>query len=282
MDGARSPSPPLDAVVGSVPHESGTDSATLTAEPLQRLDSFSYVPQATSSGVAAVVDTPVAVISPIDAVVAVTAMATWTEAPPEQNDSRATPSAATEASGDAAAPPQRRSGRSSTPLIREYPIAGSQCALFEAFVVVGVGRDAPASDTPQDAEILYCFPSSYDCAANKAKLSNAAKFALAEQVRVRGVARSYSNSALNKLMHGSDHAFARRHVFCFNNPDGTYEWGACLIKDELLSMPASFLGLVAPLLSVHQAATADNTPRAAERVCFVDVLVLCGLNFVRR
>ena len=124
-----------------------------------------------------------------------------------------------------------------------FPPSHYDGGLFESFLVVGVPRKAAESDPHKvyDPEILYSFPPS-DNASQNTILQSAAKFCFPEQLRVRKVVRTPSSSTLNQIIHGSDQAFSKRHVFCFNAVEDSYHWGICLVKEELLSMPLSFLG----------------------------------------
>lgn len=114
----------------------------------------------------------------------------------------------------------------------------------------------------QDAQTLFCWPPEYEH-TNAPHLTSAAKFCFGQPLIVRTVPRSLSDSALNLLVHASDQAATRRHVFCFNHSNGSFLWGVCLIKEELLSLPLSFLP---PLTSTAAAAEAPTDHRAAERV----------------
>jgi hypothetical protein len=160
-------------------------------------------------------------------------------------------------------PPVSRASRlHQVAMVREYPDEGAVHPLFDAFIVVGLpNNSANNTSTESEASVLFCFPESY-AANNERTLQSASGFCCLEPLKPRTIARSYSNSALNRLIHGSDQAFSRRHVFCINNNDGSFTWGVCLVKEELLSMPASFLS--ASLLTVAEAASDQH--RAADRV----------------
>lgn len=132
-----------------------------------------------------------------------------------------------------------------------FPPATYKGGLIEQFLVVGVPHTSSkaSSSAKLEAEILFSYPSAPDGGRSSRSSSSSSSssgsvesFCFPEGITIRSVQRSYSGSALNQLVHGSDQAFSRRHVFCFTSPsDGSYMWGVCLVKEELLSNPPSFL-----------------------------------------
>jgi hypothetical protein len=115
-----------------------------------------------------------------------------------------------------------------------FPPATCVCSVVDFFLIVGLKEE---SLEHREAEILFSHPPGID----EKCLSTAAKFCFPERIGTRRVRRSASGSSLNQLIHGSDQAFSRRHVFCVTGADGAFEWGVVLVKEELLALVPSVI-----------------------------------------
>ncbi len=151
-----------------------------------------------------------------------------------------------------------------------FPPASTETTLVECFVIVGL-RD----ETSNSSQVLFCYPPEID----SKRLASIMQFCVPERSSARTVRRSRSGSSLNQLIHGSDQAFSRRHVFCMGAPDGGFEWGSVLVKEELLSMLPSVLG---PEQVAKAAAAVIDKPElgAADRAyCLVSRYPLFSVHF---
>jgi hypothetical protein len=155
-----------------------------------------------------------------------------------------------------------------------FPPPSCVASVIEFFLIVGLRQETPEV---RDPEIFFSYPRGVD----ERRLNTAAKFCFPERIASRRVRRSASNSSLNQLIHGSDQAFSKRHVFCFTGADGSHEWGAVLVKDELLAFVPSVVEGSESQKSVSELLEAGKSEfGAADRAyCVVSRYPLFGLHF---
>ena len=154
-----------------------------------------------------------------------------------------------------------------------FPPVSCVTSVIDFFMIVGLREETLQQ---RDPDIFFSYPSGID----ERRLKTAAKFCFPERVGSRRVRRSASNSSLNQLIHGSDQAFSRRHVFCVTASDGSFEWGTVLVKEELLAFLPSVLAENGQMTLTELLEKGGAEFGAADRAyCVVSRFPLFGLHF---